>query len=153
MEKDPVPGKSGCGPGQAFDRSAVNKYLTGGLWMETGNHMQKGGLATSGRPHHAEKLARPNLQVDVIKRQKPFAAVRPVAQAYFAQADLGDLGRDVPQRVADRSGPKLASRTGDACRTPVARDHNWRGCVLYIGAHWIPFRFVSAKTLFSNVRS
>jgi len=50
--------------------------------------------------------------------------------SYFAQADLGDFGRDLPQRVAHRSRPKLASRTGGAGRTPVLRDRNWSGCVL-----------------------
>jgi hypothetical protein len=98
--------------------------------MQSGNQMQKGGLAASRGPHDAEKFARPNLQVDVIKRQKPFPALRPVTQAYFAQADFGDLGRDLPQRVANRSRPQLASRTGGACRTPVLRDRNWGGCVL-----------------------
>src|SRR6202023_442688 len=97
-------------------RLAVNKYLTRSLWVQSGNQMQKGGLAASGRSHDAEKLARPNLQVDVIKSQKPFPALRPVAQAYFAQADFGDLGRDMPLCVADRGGPKLASRTGGAGR-------------------------------------
>src|SRR6202045_542664 len=43
------------------DRLAVNKYLTRGLWVQSGNQMQQRGLAASGRPHHAEKLARLDL--------------------------------------------------------------------------------------------
>src|SRR5260370_31908027 len=112
------------------DRLAVNQYLTRRWCMQSGNQMQEGGLAAARGPHDAEKLARPNLEIDVIKRQKPFPALRPVTQAYFAQADLGGFGRDLPARVANRSGPKLAPRPGGAYPTPGLREHNLRGFVL-----------------------
>src|SRR5260370_12826727 len=113
-----------------LDRLAVNQYLTRRWCMQSGNQMQEGGLAASRGPNDAEKLARPNLEIDVIKRQKPFPALRPVTQAYFAQADLGGFGGDLPPLVANRSRRKLRPRTGGACPTPVLRDGNWRGCVL-----------------------
>src|SRR5260370_35732006 len=95
-----------------LDRLAVNQYLTRSLCMQSGNQMQEGGLAASRGPHDAEKLARPNLEIDVIKRQKPFPALRPVTQAYFAQADLGGFWRVLPPRVPNPNATNLAPRTG-----------------------------------------
>src|SRR5260370_4527590 len=71
-----------------LDRLAVNQYLTRSLCMQSGNQMQEGGLAASRGPHDAEKLARPNLEIDVIKRQKPLPALGPATRAYFAPAPL-----------------------------------------------------------------
>src|ERR1700726_3213366 len=39
---------------RTLDRLAVHKYLTRSLWLQSGNQMQQGGLAASGRSHHAE---------------------------------------------------------------------------------------------------
>jgi len=90
--------------------------------------MQQRGLAASGRPHNAEKLARLNLQVDVVKRQKPLPALGPVAEAYFAQADLGESRARPAQRVATEAGRNLASRAGRRAgncggRRVMALDH------------------------------
>src|SRR5438477_12206564 len=47
---------------RACDRAAVKKHLKGGLWMETGNQLETGGLVTSGWRQQSEKLRRPDLK-------------------------------------------------------------------------------------------
>src|SRR5271166_791522 len=122
--------------------------------MQSRDQMQQRRLATAGGPDDAQELARSDFEVDTVEGKQTFAALRAIAQADLAQANLRDSREISVRAMSDGSRTNLSTRIGGASRESRIGG-NWkpRGEPLYVGAHWIAFRPFSARTWLRSVRS
>ncbi len=63
----------------------VNQHLAGCLLMKTSDQVKQRGLSAPRRPNNAQKLARPNLKIDVLERGQPVTRVGCVVQGNIFQ--------------------------------------------------------------------
>ena len=121
---------------RTFDRLAVDQNLAGGLRLQPGDQMQQRGLAATRGADDADELSSLHLQVDVVESQQALAALRAIAQADFAEADLGNSGGDIAHRTVDRDRTHLAAGSARvSCEAWVDRDRELAGKFLDVGTH------------------
>src|SRR5271166_3536889 len=109
--------------------------------------MEQRRLAAAGGANDAEKLSRLHLQVDMVESKQAFAALGAVTQADVAQADFGNLGRNIAARKHGCGPARFSSRTTYASRyTGIDgnRKPGWK--IMCVRAQWIAFLPFSART-------
>src|SRR5579863_662715 len=111
--------------------------------MKAGDQMEQRGLAAARGADDAEKFSGSNLKVDVIQSKESFARLGAVAQGDAVESNFRDLRRDVAYPAACRRRSDSASR---ASRGGVHWNRELSRKIVCARAHWIAFRFFSART-------